>query len=277
MAKKLPTTGDRLRLTLKGWQDWDADLAGQPTPVGALEGKSNVNYLVRSGDHEFVVRLNNDNLSLGVDRNVERQVLAEIAAADFAPSVVFVDHSVLVTTYVDGRHPTLTDLARVGRLFSRIHRTSTNVSLELDPRQQVSDYVSRIRAPLEPAIRNCREIILSRDLPAPQSPCLCHHDLLFENMIDAGDRLVAIDWEYARLGDPAFDIAVFVETYRLDTAEAACLLSAYDGDGDDLAIRIEYYRELYALIEILWWCIRDPRAAVDTRVASLTERLRGSL
>jgi thiamine kinase len=277
MAKELPSTSDRLRLTLSGWQDWDADLTGQPTPVGSLEGKSNVNYLVRSGDHEFVVRLNNDNQGLGVDRRVERQVLAEIAAADFAPSVVFVDDSVLVTNYVSGRHPTRTDLARVGRLFSRIHRTSTNVSRALDPRRQVSDYVSRIRAPLEPAIRDCQEIILSRHLPAPDSPCLCHNDLLFENMIDAGDRLVAIDWEYARPGDPAFDIAVFVETYRLDTAEVACLLSAYDGDGGDLAVRIEHYRELYALIEILWWCIRDPGAAVDTMVATLKERLRGSL
>src|SRR5581483_3768020 len=47
---------------------------------------------------------------------------------------------------------------------------------------------------------------LSRRI-APFRPVLCHNDLLSANLIDDGRRLWLVDWEYAGIGHPLFDLA----------------------------------------------------------------------
>ncbi|MEQ8955980.1 MAG: phosphotransferase, partial [Gammaproteobacteria bacterium] len=37
------------------------------------------------------------------------------------------------------------------------------------------------------------------------TPVLTHHDLIPENIIDDGQRLYIVDWEYAALGHPQLD------------------------------------------------------------------------
>jgi thiamine kinase-like enzyme len=40
-----------------------------------------------------------------------------------------------------------------------------------------------------------------------ESPVFCHNDLSSHNVGWLGDRLLAIDWEYAAMGSPHFDVA----------------------------------------------------------------------
>ena len=49
---------------------------------------------------------------------------------------------------------------------------------------------------------------------APERPC--HNDLLNANFIDDGERLRIVDWEYAGMGDPFFDLANFAINHELD-------------------------------------------------------------
>ena len=47
----------------------------------------------------------------------------------------------------------------------------------------------------------------------------CHNDLLPANFINDGARLWLLDWEYAGMGDPAFDFANFAVNNGLPIAE----------------------------------------------------------
>ena len=57
----------------------------------------------------------------------------------------------------------------------------------------------------------------------------CHNDLLAANFIRGAQRLWIVDWEYAGMGDPAFDLANFAVNNGLDADGDRALLEAYGG------------------------------------------------
>ena len=57
----------------------------------------------------------------------------------------------------------------------------------------------------------------------PFRPVLCHNDLLPANMIMSAGRLWLVDWEYAGMGHPLFDLAsVSANAGLSDDEEAPC-------------------------------------------------------
>jgi thiamine kinase-like enzyme len=58
----------------------------------------------------------------------------------------------------------------------------------------------------------------------------CHNDLLNANLIDDGERIRIVDWEYAGMGDVFFDLANFSINHGLDEARNEELLRAYFGE-----------------------------------------------
>ena len=66
----------------------------------------------------------------------------------------------------------------------------------------------------------------------PLAPVPCHNDLLAANFIGDGERLWIVDWEYAGMGDPAFDLANFAVNNGLDEEADGVLLETYGGDPD---------------------------------------------
>jgi thiamine kinase-like enzyme len=90
-------------------------------------------------------------------------------------------------------------------------------------------------------------------------------------MIRTEARIVTIDWEYASLSDPAFDLAVFTHSHDLDEEQLLQLLNHYDGNDPDLPSRVHYFELIYGMIEILWWQIRGNR--VEKKITRLQRQL----
>ena len=61
----------------------------------------------------------------------------------------------------------------------------------------------------------------------------CHNDLLAENFLDSSEKLWLIDWEYAAMGDPLFDLANFVANFELSDSQTMTLMTGYFGEVDD--------------------------------------------
>jgi thiamine kinase-like enzyme len=57
---------------------------------------------------------------------------------------------------------------------------------------------------------------------------LCHSDAHHLNVIDDG-ALALIDWEYAHVGDPFWDLAAWIGNHDLDLELQAMLFAAYLG------------------------------------------------
>ena len=61
----------------------------------------------------------------------------------------------------------------------------------------------------------------------PTPRCWCHNDLVVANMFVDTQRVQFIDWEYADLHNPWFDLAAVVLYLKLSRAQATVLLSRY--------------------------------------------------
>jgi thiamine kinase-like enzyme len=99
--------------------------------------------------------------------------------------------------------------------------------------------------------------------PLPMRPC--HNDLLNANFIDDGVRIRIVDWEYAGMGDPFFDLGNFSINHELMPEQDAVLLEAYDGGpvrADRLA-RLTLMRVVSDFREAMWGVLQQGVSTLD--------------
>ena len=148
----------------------------------------------------------------------------------------------LVTRFVEGRTLTADDvrqpapIARLAAMLRHLHQswdTMTGEVLYFCPFQTVRTYArtaARLGADLPAEIDDLLEDTrrLSHRI-APFRPVPCHNDLLPANLIDDGRSLWLVDWEYAGIGHPLFDLANLAANAALDDDQELGLLTAYRG------------------------------------------------
>lgn len=233
-------------------------------------GITNRNFVVRSGGEVSVARLCEERPLLGIDRRNE--VVCQQAAASWglAPEVIHHESGLLVTRFVAGRTLTAADvrepevLARLAALLRRLHGSwdaLTGEVLSFCPFRAVRTYArsaARLGAErpveIDDLLEDARR--LSHRI-APFRPTLCHNDLLPANLIDEGRRLWLVDWEYAGVGHPLFDLANLAANAGLDDDQEADLLAAYRGEVDPRErAEMRVFRAVSLLREALWATIQ---------------------
>ena len=93
----------------------------------------------------------------------------------------------------------------------------------------------------------------------------CHNDLLNANFIDDGARIRIVDWEYAGMGDPFFDLGNFSINHELGADEDRVLLEAYDGEParPDRLARILLMRIVSDFREAMWGVLQQGISTLD--------------
>jgi thiamine kinase-like enzyme len=91
-----------------------------------------------------------------------------------------------------------------------------------------------------------------------------HPSVQRSNLIDDGQRLWLVDWEYAGIGHPLFDLANLSANAALDDDQESALLAAYRGQADprDLA-ELRIFRAVSLLREALWATIQTVASDID--------------
>ncbi|GAC1513785.1 MAG: phosphotransferase family protein [Candidatus Dormibacteraceae bacterium] len=216
--------------------------AGHPRSEEPLSGGiTNRNYRIQLGNDVFVVRIPAAAGGLlGIDRQVEHQASLLADACGVGPEVVaFLEpEAVLVTRFIPGKavseaaiHLPET-LTRVAESLRRIHHAGL-VPAAFSPFRVVEVYATtalQSGVQLPEAYRRAVKIATAIERAVPlASPVLCHNDLLNANFIDDGTMIRIVDWEYAGMGDPMFDLGNFAVNNGLDSEEQAYLLEAYAG------------------------------------------------
>ena len=87
--------------------------------------------------------------------------------------------------------------------------------------------------------------------PVPLAPCHC--DPLCENFIDTGERMWLVDWEYAALGDPAFELAGICRAGQFDLSQQQTLVNSYQAAGGYCDLnRVIQMLVVVDLVSLLW-------------------------
>lgn len=201
---------------------------------------------------------------LGLNRAAEPGVLRTVAAAGLGPACLAADPAGgrLLTDWLPGQAWSAADLrepANLGRaasLLRRVHGLPA-ATPDLDLAAAIDRYAALGGPRAGAAARTARDrlarCLAHRD---GDGPCLCHNDPTPGNFIAApdGSRLRLIDWEYAGLNHPAFDLAGLAVGADLDPAGDDLLLTAYRGRPPTRAERARHgaWRAFCQALGVLW-------------------------
>ncbi len=210
---------------------------GEPVPLDG--GITNRNYRVRFGDRDCVLRLpGRDTELLGIDRAAERLATERAAALGIAPPLLLADDECMVTEWLPGAPIDGERLRADPSSAALALRAFHDCGLRLPVRFWISDLLedyARIIAErggtLPDPYRRTQELVarIAEVLPLAR-PAPCHNDLLPGNILatdaDPGHALL-VDWEYAGMGHPYFDLANLAVNNELDEGAQDRLLGAY--------------------------------------------------
>lgn len=275
-----------LRTALTGALQRVPELAGRRLALEALSGGiTNRNFLITADGltDRFVVRLaGNDTHLLGISREVEHAATVAAAGVGVGPEVVaFIrPEGYLVTKFIVGApvsdaavHRPET-LRRVADSVRRVHDGPAIPGLFV-PFRIVEAYraLAQARGVAIPASYEAAAAVARRiEAAVVASPIEirpCHNDLLNANFIDDGERIRILDWEYAGLGDPFFDLGNFSVNHGLAPAEDAILLRAYEGSArPDRLARLYLMRIMSDFREAMWGVLQQGISTLDVDFAA---------
>lgn len=259
------------------------ELAGRSLTLSPLSGGiTNRNFLVVADGlaDRYVIRLaGNDTHLLGISREVEHAATVAAAGVGVGPEVTaFIrPEGYLVTRFIEGSPVSDEDvhrpetLQRVAESLRRIHDgpaiPGIFVPLRIVEAYRALALARGVRFPreFELAAAIGRRIELAC-LANPLEPRPCHNDLLNANFIDDGVRIRIVDWEYAGMGDPFFDLGNFSINHELTPEEDAVLLAAYDGvdaPRRDRAARLALMRVVSDFREAMWGVLQQGISTLD--------------
>ncbi len=249
-------------------------LAGEPA---VLEGGiTNHNLRVTLGGVDYVLRRpGKDTGLLGIDRNAERLANECAARLGIAPAVAAALGDCLVTLFIachplDGRE-LANGVEEIAQALRRFHDSDTVLPTSFRVPALLGDYAAIARArggtipaPYEETVAVAGRIEAAL---APVGARPCHNDLLAGNFIRAeeGGRIMIVDWEYAGMGDPRFDLGNLSINNGFDEDTDGRLLAAYDGEApsDGRRAELKLMRVLSDAREAAWGVVQGTISELD--------------
>jgi len=213
----------------------------------------------------FVLRIDHPaSAQLGLKRTAELDILRHAHQAGFAPEAIAARTeapALLLSRHLAGKVWIPADLSdpeqisHLGQLLRRLHHSGSEFIRDPSPStpEAAHSYATLINTSEARQIA-AEAVALCRPLREYQ-PVLCHRDPTAGNLLSTPDgRLMLLDWEYAALDDPYFDLAVVAEHHALPQSGVEQLLTAWAGGQPDAAAarQLARARQLYQRISWLW-------------------------
>jgi thiamine kinase-like enzyme len=231
-------------------------------------GSVNDSWRVTSDQGDFVLRLDGAAWRRpGVERGREFLLHGLAAAAGLAPRIVLQGRApgVLVCEYLEGHDWSPHDFGEATRLRQLVERLAQLHALPA-PRLPRFEPLALFEQYLAAATEHDRDLGLQMRarldgdaalLQAGAGACIVHGDLVHTNL-RSGAELWLLDWEYAQVADPAWDIGCVLAYYPAAAAHLPLLLAA-SGLRDALE-RVRAAVRLHAALGWAWHRARSEPA-----------------
>lgn len=261
---------------------WEGEITIRPLSGGI----TNRNYLVEDRRRKAVVRLGDDIPVHHIRRDNELAASRAAHAAGISPAVLHHAPGLLVLDYIDAQAFAPQDVRAPGmleRIVPLIRRCHQDVPKHFRGAAAVfwvfhvvRDYAGELRD------RESRYLPLLGDLlgkaerlekaAGPFEIVFGHNDLLAANLLDDGNRLWLIDWDYAGFNTPLFDLGGLASNNEFSPAEEKAMLELYYERplSDELNRRYEAMKCASLLRETMWSMISEIHSTLDFDYAAYT-------
>jgi thiamine kinase-like enzyme len=250
-------------------------------------GITNANHKISFRDEAFVVRLiGKDTDLLGIDRAAEEEAGRAAHAAGVGPEVfaALPVLGALITRFVEGSSIPQEDLANEDVLSSVVRSVK---AIHSCPPIRSTFPVFRI-------VEEYRELAIERGVSipaayddaheradpietafskAPMPLITCHNDLLNANLLRDGDHTWIVDYEYAGMGDPFFDLGNLSINNGLGPEAQEMLLRLYFGEVRDVhRARHGLMRIMSDFREAMWGVVQQALSTLDFDYVDYADR-----
>ena len=246
--------------------------AGRPLDglqVEPLASLTNRNYKVSLDGENYVLRIAGAGTERYIDRAAEAHNARQAASIGVAPELLYLDppSGLMLTRFIEGaaalraaklRQPAL--LRQAAGLLKRLHGSGLAFAGRTELFPKLDAYIALAALKGWPpgleltSIRRRAEtarIALER-VAIPFVPS--HVDPVPHNFVrDGGGALYLLDWEYAAMAEPMWDLAAVAIEAELDAGLERLLLDAYfAGEAAQQAGRFALYKASLNLVAAAW-------------------------
>jgi thiamine kinase-like enzyme len=258
-------------------------LGGDPSPLEG--GITNRNYRARFGQEDYVVRLHGkDTDLLGISREAECLANSAAAGLGIAPEVAGSFDGGLVTRFLAcaplGSEQIAARAEEVAHALRAFHEAAVALPVNFwvpDLLEQYSGIIAARGVVAPPEYAEARELAerIAAALPV-RALRPCHNDLLPGNLVRerTADRIMIVDWEYAGMGHPYFDLGNLSVNNGFDESADERLLSAYHGGAPSPGQRamLKLMRVLSDVREAAWGVMQACVSDLDFDFEGYAER-----
>lgn len=238
-------------------------------PIEGLKrmgGLTNQTFAVTLPSGKYVFRLPGEGTEELIDRHDEKvsNELADSLGIDARLIYFDAETGTKVSDYIERAVTTSPETMRerenivdAARLLHKLHFCNRDTGIAFDVFAMASRYEDIIRSKGVSLYKDYGQVadFISRiksqadRFAAPNVPC--HNDPLCENWVRSPERLYLVDWEYAGMNDPLWDLAdVSIEAGYTDAMDDL-LLGTYFGDVPDEEARFRFVANK-AYLDFLW-------------------------
>lgn len=254
---------------------------GLDLKVGVLTGGiTNKLYRVQLPDGgDYVVRVYGPKTELFIDRDIEMENIRRMELSGVTPKLIkyLPEKNVTIVEFIRGtplENPDFLEeklLERIVRPIRLIHGSGVQLPKLFDPLQQVRELFKLLTeiGPEYPEfdIRGTINVLnrISTMVNIPHSEYLpCHNDLLADNFILVEDRdryreaIYLIDWEYAGMSTPYYEIADMFQEVLVPREIEEEILRIYweDHNMDEHFVKTDMFKPFPDVLWFLWSLIQ---------------------
>ncbi len=241
--------------------------------IARLGGLTNLVYRVESEAGPLCLRVPGKGTEEYIDRKVEAVNARAAAKAGVSPEVLhFGADGLMVTRFLEGTvtmDPTAFKSrpgapARAGEAFRQLHRSGERFDFRFELFSMIDDYLKILSTKDVTLPEGYHDVVgeaeavraaLDRN-PVDLAPCHC--DPLCENLLDTGQRMWIVDWEYSGMNDPMWDLGDLSVEGSFEEAQEREMMAAYFGGEppEDQWGRMVIYKAMCDLLWTLWGLIQ---------------------
>ena len=209
---------------------------------------------------------------LGLDRSAEFHLLSCFQSYGFSPEPLYSDprEGILIYRFIEGKALTPTELGTKAKLveLGKVIRSMHHLQLpDFKTRfvDQIRHYEKELKNDADMSLLK-RGIELFESLTKNEDDwVVCHNDLIAANLVQ-GERLFILDWEYASLNHPYFDLATVLENHAMTDSQSKQFLDAYSGKRQSIdLVQLDQWRQLTHYISLFWLMVIKKYATISEK------------
>lgn len=255
--------------------------------ISAMPSYTNRTYRIERDGAGFILRLPGQGTERYIDRAGEIANARAAAGLGIAPTVVFADAAsgVMVTRFIEGAQPLSpqrlkekADLISTVDLLHRLHDSGSAFKGLMRLYPKIDEYLALAPAPELLPLRHAVEPLRPILEPGWGPPHPCHIDPAPQNFITAGSARYLVDWEYAAMCEPVWDLAGLSIEGEFDKDQDAAMLARYFGAAEPRWLsRLHLYRLVLRLLAASWWGVQRADATGAPAAGDMLRKLIASI